>query len=64
MAEWTKDGRVTPNGGGSYVRMLRNNQVMEFTSIEKRDEGRYECKATNDAGSSYRIYEIIVQGKG
>ena len=56
--EWRREGQQLPLRALFY----NNQQILEFESIHKEDEGMFECRASNDAGISYRRYEVVVRG--
>ena len=49
---WRRDGEF----------LLQNGSRLEIIHVSKEDEGRYECVATNVAGSASAWATVTVQG--
>ena len=52
---WTK------SGSNSLPRSVKdNNGILEFKQISVSDQGRYVCSASNPAGTSEAVAEVVV----
>ncbi|XP_038063967.1 hemicentin-1-like isoform X2 [Patiria miniata] len=57
---WYKNGEPLPNQDPNFFTQA-DNQVLTFSSIQTADSGTYECRATNKAGSTKKIFNVEVQ---
>ena len=58
---WYKNGEPLPNLDPNYF-TRDDNQILTFTSTQTGDAGSYECRATNKAGSTNKVFNVEVQG--
>ncbi|XP_043555476.1 hemicentin-1 [Chiloscyllium plagiosum] len=56
---WLKDGQPIKTMAG--VQILANGQKLIISQTQVSDTGRYQCVATNEAGSQRREFNVIVQ---
>ncbi|XP_072429742.1 hemicentin-1 isoform X3 [Chiloscyllium punctatum] len=56
---WLKDGQPIKTMAG--VQILANGQKLIISQTQVSDTGRYQCVATNEAGSQQREFSVIVQ---
>ncbi|GCC29770.1 hypothetical protein chiPu_0008212 [Chiloscyllium punctatum] len=56
---WLKDGQPIKTMAG--VQILANGQKLIISQTQVSDTGRYQCVATNEAGSQQREFNVIVQ---
>ncbi|XP_022085366.1 hemicentin-1-like isoform X2 [Acanthaster planci] len=57
---WYKNGEPLPSQDPNYFTQA-DNQILTFTSAQTADSGTYECRATNNAGSTKKIFNVEVQ---
>uniref|UniRef100_A0A8C8M5M0 Hemicentin 2 n=1 Tax=Oncorhynchus tshawytscha TaxID=74940 RepID=A0A8C8M5M0_ONCTS len=58
---WTKDG-VLSKDGDPHVEFHEQGQVMKVKAVRLRDQGLYQCLASNSAGTQMRQFRLTVQG--
>uniref|UniRef100_F6ZIH2 Hemicentin-1 n=1 Tax=Ciona intestinalis TaxID=7719 RepID=F6ZIH2_CIOIN len=56
---WTLDDDPITSRAG--MRIVQDNQVIEFSNIQIDDVGDYQCTATNEAGTATKNHNVIVQ---
>lgn len=56
-----KDGQPIKHIAG--VQITANGQKLIISQAQISNTGRYQCVATNEAGSRQREFNVIVQGK-
>ncbi|XP_028851746.1 hemicentin-1 isoform X2 [Denticeps clupeoides] len=61
QVEWTHDGEVLSRSGDPHVEFLQQGQVLKVRSVRVRDQGLYQCVASNSAGTQMRQYRLSVQ---
>lgn len=44
------------------MEFLEDGQVLKVTSVRMRDQGLYQCLASNNAGTQMRQFRLTVQG--
>lgn len=44
------------------MEFLEDGQVLKVKSVRPRDQGLYQCLASNDAGTQMRQFRLNVQG--
>ncbi|XP_076126836.1 hemicentin-1 [Alosa pseudoharengus] len=59
--EWTRDGEVLSRSGDPHVEFLEEGQVLRVKSVRLRDQGLYQCVASNNAGAQTRQFRLTVQ---
>ncbi|KAM9391508.1 hemicentin-1 [Pholidichthys leucotaenia] len=59
--EWSHDGEVLSRDGDPHVEFLEEGQVLRVKSVRLRDQGLYQCLATNNAGTQIRQFRLTVQ---
>ncbi|XP_058491292.1 hemicentin-1 [Solea solea] len=59
--EWSRDGEVLSRIGDPHVEFLEDGQVLRVKSVRLRDQGLYQCLASNDAGTQMRQFRLTVQ---
>ncbi|XP_039476218.1 hemicentin-1 [Oreochromis aureus] len=59
--EWSRDGEVLSRDGDPHVEFLEDGQVLKVKSVRPRDQGLYQCLASNDAGTQMRQFRLNVQ---
>ncbi|XP_029915084.1 hemicentin-1 [Myripristis murdjan] len=59
--EWSRDGEVLSRDGDPHVEFLEDGQVLKVKSVRLRDQGLYQCLATNNAGTQMRQFRLTVQ---
>ena len=59
---WYKNEERLPNQDPNYFTQS-NKQVLTFSSVQTSDAGTYECRATNKAGETNKIFNVEVQGR-
>ncbi|XP_056132043.1 hemicentin-1 [Lampris incognitus] len=59
--EWSRDGEVLSRDGDPHVEFLEGGQVLKVKSVRLRDQGLYQCLASNDAGTQMRQFRLTVQ---
>ncbi|XP_030000348.1 hemicentin-1 [Sphaeramia orbicularis] len=59
--EWSRDGEVLSRNGDPHVEFLENGQVLKVKSVRLRDQGLYQCLASNNAGTQMRQFRLTVQ---
>ena len=55
--------RVLSRDGDPHVDFLEQGQVLKVRSVRQRDQGLYQCLASNNAGTQQRQFRLSVQGK-
>ncbi|KAK7933456.1 hypothetical protein WMY93_004352 [Mugilogobius chulae] len=58
--EWSRDGEVLSPDGDPHVEFLENGQVLKVKSVRLRDQGLYQCLASNNAGTQMRQFRLTV----
>lgn len=48
---------------GTLSSATTDDSVLEIDYVTSRDAGRYQCRATNEAGSSDAYADVVIQGK-
>ncbi|XP_062920094.1 hemicentin-1 isoform X2 [Mobula hypostoma] len=56
---WMKDGQPIKSAAG--VQITANGQKLIISQAQITDTGRYQCVATNEAGSQQREFNVVVQ---
>ncbi|CAJ1068041.1 hemicentin-1 [Xyrichtys novacula] len=59
--EWSRDGEVLSPNGDPHVEFLEDGQVLKVKSVRLRDQGLYQCLASNNAGTQMRQFRLTVQ---
>ncbi|XP_028269954.1 hemicentin-1 isoform X2 [Parambassis ranga] len=59
--EWSRDGEVLSRDGDPHVEFLEDGQVLKVKSVRQRDQGLYQCLASNNAGTQMRQFRLTVQ---
>ncbi|XP_028312888.1 hemicentin-1 [Gouania willdenowi] len=59
--EWSRDGEVLSREGDPHVEFLEDGQVLKVKSVRLRDQGLYQCLASNNAGTQMRQFRLKVQ---
>uniref|UniRef100_A0A3Q3L4X2 Uncharacterized protein n=1 Tax=Mastacembelus armatus TaxID=205130 RepID=A0A3Q3L4X2_9TELE len=59
--EWSRDGEVLSRDGDPHVEFLEEGQVLKVKSVRLRDQGLYQCLASNNAGTQMRQFKLTVQ---
>ncbi|XP_035392059.1 hemicentin-1 [Electrophorus electricus] len=59
--EWSHDGEVLSHHGDPHVEFLEQGQVLRIKSVRPRDQGVYQCTASNSAGTQTRLFRLVVQ---
>ncbi|KAM9810462.1 hemicentin-1 [Neosynchiropus ocellatus] len=59
--EWSRDGEVLSRDGDPHVEFLEDGQVLRVKSVRLRDQGVYQCLASNNAGTQMRQFKLTVQ---
>ncbi|XP_075903122.1 hemicentin-1 [Nelusetta ayraudi] len=59
--EWSRDGEVLSRDGDPHVEFLEDGQVLRVKSVRLRDQGIYQCLASNNAGTQMRKFRLTVQ---
>ncbi|XP_067083733.1 hemicentin-1 [Osmerus mordax] len=59
--EWSRDGEVLSRDGDPHVDFLEQGQVLKVRSVRQRDQGLYQCLASNNAGTQQRQFRLSVQ---
>ncbi|XP_029295180.1 LOW QUALITY PROTEIN: hemicentin-1 [Cottoperca gobio] len=59
--EWSRDGEVLSRNGDPHVEFLEDGQVLKVKSVRLRDQGLYQCLASNNAGTQMRQFRLTVQ---
>ncbi|XP_071783895.2 hemicentin-1 [Centroberyx gerrardi] len=59
--EWSRDGEVLSRDGDPHVEFLEDGQVLKVKSVRLRDQGIYQCLASNNAGTQMRQFRLTVQ---
>ncbi|XP_061672486.1 hemicentin-1 [Syngnathoides biaculeatus] len=59
--EWSRDGEVLSREGDPHVEFLEDGQVLKVKSVRLRDQGLYQCLASNNAGTQMRQFRLTVQ---
>ncbi|XP_055367591.1 hemicentin-1 [Betta splendens] len=59
--EWSRDGEVLSRDGDPHVEFLEDSQVLKVKSVRLRDQGLYQCLASNNAGTQMRQFRLTVQ---
>lgn len=54
--------RVLSRNGDPHVEFLEDGQVLKVKSVRLRDQGTYQCLASNNAGTQMRKFRLTVQG--
>lgn len=54
--------RVLSRDGDPHVEFLEDGQVLKVKSVRLRDQGIYQCLASNNAGTQMRKFRLTVQG--
>lgn len=54
--------RVLSRDGDPHVEFLEDGQVLKVKSVRLRDQGIYQCLASNNAGTQMRRFRLTVQG--
>ena len=54
--------RVLSSEGDPHVEFLEGGQVLKVKSVRLRDQGIYQCLASNNAGTQIRQFKLTVQG--
>lgn len=54
--------RVLSRDGDPHVEFLEDGQVLKVKSVRLRDQGLYQCLASNNAGTQMRQFRLTVQG--
>uniref|UniRef100_A0A4W5QJW9 Ig-like domain-containing protein n=1 Tax=Hucho hucho TaxID=62062 RepID=A0A4W5QJW9_9TELE len=60
--EWSRDGEVLSKDGDPHVEFHEQGQVMKVKAVRLRDQGLYQCLASNSAGTQMRQFRLTVQG--
>uniref|UniRef100_A0A3B5AUN6 Cell adhesion molecule-related/down-regulated by oncogenes n=1 Tax=Stegastes partitus TaxID=144197 RepID=A0A3B5AUN6_9TELE len=60
--EWSRDG-VLSRDGDPHVEFLEDGQVLKVKSVRLRDQGLYQCLASNNAGTQMRQFRLTVQSE-
>lgn len=55
--------RVLSRDGDPHVEFLEDGQVLKVKSVRLRDQGIYQCLASNNAGTQMRQFRLTVQGR-
>ncbi|XP_055017752.1 hemicentin-1 [Boleophthalmus pectinirostris] len=58
--EWSRDGEVLSPDGDPHVEFLENGQILKVKSVRLRDQGLYQCLASNNAGTQMRQFKLTV----
>ncbi|XP_014015728.2 hemicentin-1 [Salmo salar] len=58
--EWSRDGEVLSKDGDPHVEFHEQGQVMKVNVVRLRDQGLYQCLASNSAGTQMRQFRLIV----
>ncbi|XP_019718321.1 hemicentin-1 isoform X1 [Hippocampus comes] len=61
IVEWSRDGEVLSRDGDPHVEFLEEGQVLKVKSVRLRDQGLYQCLASNNAGTQMRQFKLTVQ---
>nr|XP_057926871.1 hemicentin-1 [Doryrhamphus excisus] len=61
IVEWSRDGEVLSRDGDPHVEFLENGQVLKVKTVRLRDQGLYQCLASNNAGTQIRQFRLTVQ---
>ncbi|KAM3610982.1 uncharacterized protein V6R79_011806 [Siganus canaliculatus] len=59
--EWSRDGEVLSRDGDPHVEFVEDGQVLKVKSVRLRDQGLYQCLASNNAGTQMRQFRLTVQ---
>ncbi|XP_067377843.1 hemicentin-1 isoform X1 [Channa argus] len=59
--EWSRDGEVLSRDGDPHVEFLEDGHVLKVKSVRLRDQGLYQCLASNNAGTQMRQFRLSVQ---
>ncbi|XP_019908484.3 hemicentin-1 isoform X2 [Esox lucius] len=59
--EWSRDGEVLSKDGDPHVEFQDQDQVMKVKAARLRDQGVYQCLASNSAGTQMRQFRLTVQ---
>ncbi|XP_030621020.1 hemicentin-1 [Chanos chanos] len=59
--EWSRDGEVLSPNGDPHVEFLEQGQLLRVKSVRLRDQGLYQCVASNNAGTQMRQFRLVVQ---
>ncbi|KAL0979469.1 hypothetical protein UPYG_G00185480 [Umbra pygmaea] len=59
--EWSRDGEVLSKDGDPHVEFHDQGQVMKVKAVRLRDQGLYQCLASNSAGTETRQFRLTVQ---
>ncbi|XP_061842088.1 hemicentin-1 [Nerophis lumbriciformis] len=59
--EWSRDGEVLSRDGDPHVEFLEDGQVLKVKTVRLRDQGLYQCLASNNAGTQVRQFRFTVQ---
>ncbi|XP_077571540.1 hemicentin-1 [Stigmatopora nigra] len=59
--EWSRDGEVLSRDGDPHVEFIEDSQVLKVKSVRLRDQGLYQCMASNNAGTQTRQFRLTVQ---
>uniref|UniRef100_A0A8C7CSJ9 Hemicentin-2 n=1 Tax=Oncorhynchus kisutch TaxID=8019 RepID=A0A8C7CSJ9_ONCKI len=59
--EWSRDGEVLSKDGDPHVEFHEQGQVMKVKAVRLRDQGLYQCLASNSAGTQMRQFRLTVQ---
>ncbi|XP_069039515.1 hemicentin-1 isoform X2 [Lepisosteus oculatus] len=61
LVEWSRDGEVLSREGDPHVQFSDRGQLVRVKSVRLRDQGLYQCLATNSAGRQSRQFRLVVQ---
>ncbi|XP_038853583.1 hemicentin-1-like [Salvelinus namaycush] len=59
--EWSRDGEVLSKDGDPHVEFHEQGQAMKVKAVRLRDQGLYQCLASNSAGTQMRQFRLTVQ---
>ncbi|TWW61140.1 Hemicentin-1 [Takifugu flavidus] len=59
--EWSRDGEVLSRDGDPHVEFHEDGQVLKVKAVRLRDQGIYQCLASNNAGTQMRQFRLTVQ---
>lgn len=54
--------RVLSRDGDPHVEFHKDGQVLKVKAARLRDQGIYQCLASNNAGTQMRQFRLTVQG--